>query len=274
MDTRISAKDITFSYTGRPEKAVFRHVDFSVRAGDVFCLLGPNGTGKSTLLKCLARILQPQEGKIRLDGRDVAALGPSAMAKKTAYVPQTQVSAFPFLIRDIVVMGRAPHLSLFASPSRKDSEIAARAMETAGVLHLADRPCNSVSGGEWQLTLIARALAQDPEILLLDEPTSHLDIGNQLKILTVVKGLADQGLTIVMASHFPDHALLVATVAAILNQGRLVCRGKAEEVITERNLRQTYGVDVKVLYIGDGVDRKVCLFPALESHHLPPLSRG
>ena len=116
-------------------------------------------------------------------------------------------------------MGRAPHLSMLASPSRKDMEIAYRIMETVGLAHLADRPCNSVSGGEWQLTLIARALVQEPQILLLDEPTSHLDMGNQMKILQVIKRLAENGMTIIMASHFPDHAFLVANRVTILNQG-------------------------------------------------------
>ena len=135
-------------------------------------------------------------------------------------MPQGLTSAFPFRIKDIIVMGRAPHLSILASPSRADMEIAYKAMETVGVAHLADRPCNGVSGGEWQLTLIARALVQEPQILLLDEPTSHLDMGNQMKILQVIKDLADNGMTIVMASHFPDHAFLVANVVAILNNGQ------------------------------------------------------
>jgi len=265
MGTRLSVKNIAFSYTRRMEDAVFRDVGVSVQSGEVFCLLGPNGTGKSTLLKCLMNILRPQQGIIELDGKDISALGASRIAKKVAYVPQTQVSAFPFSIREIVVMGRAPHLSLLASPSAKDFEIASKAMEGVGVSHLADRSCNSVSGGEWQLTLIARALAQEPEILLLDEPTSHLDIANQMKILQVVKNLADKGLTILMASHFPDHALLVSTVVAILNQGWLAYQVADEEAITEKNLRETYGVNVKILYVGDGVDRKVCLFPSLQN---------
>jgi len=143
-----------------------------------------------------------------------------------------------------------------------------------GVSHLADRSCNSVSGGEWQLTLIARALAQEPEILLLDEPTSHLDIANQMKILQVVKNLAGKGLTILMATHFPDHALLVSTVVAMLNQGRLAYLGVADEVITEKNLRETYGVNVKILYVGEGVDRKVCLFPSLQNTRSPLTATG
>jgi iron complex transport system ATP-binding protein len=165
-------------------------------------------------------------------------------------------AAFPFRVKDIVVMGRAPHLSILASPSRKDMEIAYQAMDAVAVLHLADRPCNSISGGEWQLTLIARALVQEPQILLLDEPTSHLDMGNQMKILHVIKDLADRHMTIVMASHFPDHAFLVANVAAILNNGRITQIGPPDEVITKENMRATYGIDVQIIAVGG---RKSCL---------------
>jgi iron complex transport system ATP-binding protein len=274
METRLSVRNLAFTYTRRMEDAVFRDVGFSVQRGEVFCILGPNGTGKSTLLKCLMNLLRPQAGSIEMDGVSLSTLGVSRIARQVAYVPQTQVSAFPFTILEIVVMGRAPHLSLLQSPSSKDLKIALAAMDGIGIGHLADRSCNSVSGGEWQLTLIARALAQEPEILLLDEPTSHLDIANQMKILHVVKTLAEKGLTILMASHFPDHALLVSTVAAILNRGRLVYHGPADAVITEENLREAYGVNVKILYVGKGVDRKVCLFPSLQNTWSPLAGGG
>jgi iron complex transport system ATP-binding protein len=136
-------------------------------------------------------------------------------------------------------------------------EIAHKAMESVGVLHLADRPCNSISGGEWQLTLIARALVQEPQILLLDEPTSHLDMGNQMKILQVIKRLADKNMTILMASHFPDHAFLVANKVAILNEGRIAHFGSPDEVINEENMRTTYGVNVQIVSTDN--KKKACL---------------
>jgi iron complex transport system ATP-binding protein len=147
-------------------------------------------------------------------------------------------------------------------------ESAYRAMETVGVVHLADRACNSVSGGEWQLTLIARALVQEPQILLLDEPTSHLDMGNQMKILQVIKDLADAGMTIVMASHFPDHAFLVSSVVAIQNDGRIAHMGSPDKVITEENMRTTYGVDVRIIQFEEEGVRKACL-PALRGKAAP-----
>jgi iron complex transport system ATP-binding protein len=268
MTARIQAENIEFSYSRDMTRAIFRNVSLEVRSGEIFCLLGPNGIGKSTLLKCLGNLLHIQRGRIRLNGQDVSGLKLTDVAKQIGYVPQGLMSAFPFRIKDIIIMGRAPHLSLLASPSRADMEIAYRAMETVGVVHLADRACNSVSGGEWQLTLIARALVQEPQILLLDEPTSHLDMGNQMKILQVIKDLADAGMTIVMASHFPDHAFLVSSVVAILNDGRIAHMGSPDKVITEENMRTTYGVDVRIIQFEEEGVRKACL-PALRGKAAP-----
>ncbi|MEZ4598468.1 MAG: ABC transporter ATP-binding protein [Syntrophotaleaceae bacterium] len=258
----ISVDKLAFSYGEDEAGAIFRDVSFTVSSGDVFCLLGPNGTGKSTLLKCVSNILHGWQGSILLDGRDMSRLKPAEVAKTISYVPQTQASPFPFLVHDIVVMGRAPHLNVFSSPTHKDREIALAALETVGIGHLADRPCTMLSGGEWQLTLIARALAQQPRVMILDEPTSHLDMGNQVRILRVVRSLAEQGIGILMASHFPDHAFIAATEAAILDRGRMVHQGRPDEVVTGENLEQAYGIVVKVLHIGEGVDRKAC-FPTL-----------
>ncbi|NLT68807.1 MAG: ABC transporter ATP-binding protein [Acidobacteria bacterium] len=266
MSIRIQADNISFSYSQDRAIPVFRNVSFSVRSGEVFCLLGPNGTGKSTLLKCLDGVLRIQHGRITVGGKDLFDYRVSEIARTIGYVPQGLMSAFPFRIKDIVVMGRAPHLSVLASPSRHDMEIAYRAMERVGVIHLAERSCISVSGGEWQLALIARALVQEPEMLLLDEPTSHLDMGNQMRILHVIKELANGGITVIMASHFPDHAFLVADSAAILNGGTLRGIGTPDEVITEESMRETYGVNVKI--VSDGVSRKVC-FPELRHSVLP-----
>jgi iron complex transport system ATP-binding protein len=262
MIPRVDIQNIAFSYTNNPATSVFRDVSFSIGQGDVFCILGPNGTGKTTLLKCLSNVLQGWRGSIRLDGREISAMKTCDVAKGIGYVPQNQVPSFPFQVRDIVVMGRAPHLNVFSSPTDKDRRIACAAMETVGILSLADRPCSMLSGGEWQLTLIARALAQQPRVMVLDEPTSHLDLGNQVRILRVVKSLAAGGMGIVMATHFPDHAFIAATEVAIMNSGGFAHKGPPEEVITDDNMREAYGVDVKVLRVGAGVDRKAC-FPAL-----------
>jgi iron complex transport system ATP-binding protein len=262
MTARMQAEGITFSYSQDITAAVFHNLSFSVAPGNILCLLGPNGTGKSTLLKCLSGILHIQQGRVLLEGKSLFTFKLQEIAQRIGYVPQGLTSAFPFRIKDIVVMGRAPHLSILASPSQKDMNLAFEAMEATGIRHLADRPCNSVSGGEWQLTLIARALVQKPQILLLDEPTSHLDLGNQLRILQVISALAAEGMTIIMASHFPDHAFLVSDTVAILNKGQILQSGTPDEVVTEGNLKSAYGVDVRVACAGEAVERKIC-FPVL-----------
>ncbi len=263
MTIRIQAENISFRYGGDKSKYVFQDISLAVHSGAVFCLLGPNGIGKSTLLKCLSSILPIPRGRIFLNGKNLSAFKRTEVARHIGYVPQGLASAFPFRIKDIIIMGRAPHLSILASPSNNDMEIAYRAMELVGIAHLADRPCNGVSGGEWQLALIARALVQEPQILLLDEPTSHLDMGNQMKILRVIKNLSDNGMTIVMASHFPDHAFLVSSVVAILNNGRFASVGSPDEVITEESMKATYGVDVRIVQLDEGGLRKAC-FPSLK----------
>jgi iron complex transport system ATP-binding protein len=262
MNPLVEIDKIAFSYTNDPAHAIFRDVTFSIGPGDIFCILGPNGTGKSTLLKCVSNVLSGWHGDIRLDGHQLSAMGTSDVAKGIGYVPQNQVPAFPFQVKDIVVMGRAPHLNVFSSPGKRDREIASEALETVGILPLAERPCTMLSGGEWQLTLIARALAQEPRVMILDEPTSHLDLGNQVRILRVVKSLAESGMGIVMATHFPDHAFIAATTVAIMNRGGFAHMGLPEEVITDWNMKDAYGVDVKVMRVGEGINRLAC-FPSL-----------
>jgi iron complex transport system ATP-binding protein len=263
MTVQIEARHIAFSYSQDMANEIFRDISFAVHTGDVFCMLGPNGTGKSTLLKCLCRVLHIRQGRIILDGRNLSDYKLPEIARKIAYVPQGLTSAFPFQVRQIVIMGRAPHLSVLASPARKDMKIAYASLETVGAVHLANRPCNTLSGGEWQLTLLARALAQEAQILLLDEPTSHLDMGNQMKILRVIKDLAAVGTTVIMASHSPDQAFLVANVAAILNRGQISLVADPDKVITEESMKMTYGVDTRVMSIGKGSRQKIC-FPFLK----------
>lgn len=262
MAAGVLVEDLAFSYSGRADNMVFRDVNFSVERGEVFCLLGPNGTGKSTLLKCISNVLRPQRGRILLNGKEISSLKANEAAREVGYVPQSQVSTFPFFVKDIVVMGRAPHLSMLSSPSSEDIRIAYGAMEAVGILAIAERPCTMLSGGEWQLTLIARALAQGPRTLVLDEPTSHLDIGNQMRILKVISDLAETGLVIIMATHIPDHAFILARQVAILNRGRIEYQGAPETVITDENMKATYGVVVRVVRVSEGVDRKAC-FPLL-----------
>jgi iron complex transport system ATP-binding protein len=256
---RLDIEDLSFSYLGHGDTPVFSGVNLTLAPGDVFCLLGPNGAGKSTFLKCLARLLPPLTGRVAVDNEDLAGLSTGNIARNMGFVPQNMTPAFPFSVADIVVMGRARKISLVSSPSAGDREAAMGAMEDIGISHLADRPCNRLSGGEWQMVLIARALTQSPKILLLDEPTAHLDLGNQIKILETVADLAQTGMTIVMASHFPDHAFICADHAGILRNGRLKVQGPPEDVLTGERLGRAFGISIRVVDIPGKPERKICV---------------
>jgi len=257
MPGAITIENLSFGFTR--QDPIFSHISFNLDPGEVFCLLGPNGSGKSTLLKCIAQLLSSPTGRVLLDNENLGQLPSGKIARLLGFVPQSLVSAFPFKVADIVVMGRASRISMVSSPSRTDQHQALGAMERLGIAHLAQRPCNRLSGGEWQMVLIARALAQSPRVMLLDEPTSHLDLGNQIKILEVVDSLSREGMTIIMASHFPDHAFLSAHKVGILKNNSLMGLGAPDRVLTRELLEATYGTPIRVLRVGDDVDRKICI---------------
>jgi iron complex transport system ATP-binding protein len=260
VNARLAIESLTFRYPSRVETVrVFEDVSLALVPGEVLVLLGPNGTGKSTLLKCMAGLLRPQQGRILLDGVDLATLKPSRLARRVGYVPQSNMSTFPFKVREVVVMGRAPHLNTLESPSTEDVAVATQMMEETGITHLAERSCHQISAGEWQLVLIARALTQQPDVLLFDEPTAHLDIGNQVRILDSIRRLSRRGFTIVMASHVPDHAFMAGDRVAILKDRRLMALGRPDDVITPETLCRAYGVDVRVADLHAEVGRRVCV---------------
>ena len=255
MELMLEVESLAFSYGNDP---VFENVSFSLKRGEVMCILGPNGAGKSTLIKCIAGIFKPAAGSVRILGEDTASLGVRKIARHIGYVPQQNEVVFPFSVLDFVVMGRAPHLSLFSSPREEDMELARESLAMVGLSELAERTVSTLSGGQSQMVLIARALVQKPSLLLLDEPTSHLDFGNQVLVLETVQKLASLGMSIVMNTHMPDHAFLVGSRAAALNGGRLVALGEVETVVTGKTMSSVYGVDVAVREIQD-MKRKVCL---------------
>ena len=256
-DLPLVTRNLGFRYAGKKKGSeghqVFSGVSLSVRSGEVLSVLGPNGAGKTTLLKCLANLLVPTEGEITLHDRSLHSFSRREIAREIAFVPQGEWPLFPFTVRDIVVMGRAPFLSFFSVPSGTDESIADEALETVGVAHLADRECTTLSGGEWQLVLVARALAQQPKILLLDEPTSHLDLGNQMRVLQVIHRLAVSGLAVVSTTHAPDHALLLGGTAALMNNGRITAGGTPAEILTPEIVRETYGVPVELVRDEEGM---------------------
>ncbi|MCC4766036.1 ATP-binding cassette domain-containing protein [Methanosarcina sp. DH1] len=251
----LEVRSLAFSYGKRP---VFENVSFSLKKGEIMCILGPNGAGKSTLIKCIAGILKPAAGSVFIQGKDTASLGVRGIARHIGYVPQQNEVVFPFTVLDFVVMGRAPHLSMFSSPGADDIKLAKESLAMVGISDLAERPVANLSGGQSQMVLIARALVQKPALLLLDEPTSHLDFGNQVLVLETVQKLASLGMSIVMNTHMPDHAFLLGDRAAALSGGRLVAVGKVETVVTSKMMSSVYGVNVAVREIED-MKRKVCL---------------
>jgi iron complex transport system ATP-binding protein len=222
-------------------------VSLAVERGERFGILGPNGSGKSTLVRLLSRVLTPHRGRIRLDGRDLAAIPTRELARRIAVVPQETALDFPFSVMEVVLMGRAPHLGGFGFEGDRDVEAAERAMAEAGVEHLAGRSFHELSGGEKQRVVIARALAQEPELLLLDEPTTFLDIKHEVAIFDLLTDLsAERGITIVIVLHDLNLAALYCQRLAFLKEGRLLACGRTEDVLTYANVRATYDTEVYV----------------------------
>ena len=247
-------KNISFDYDG---EVIFSDISFSIERGDVLCILGPNGTGKTTLIKCLNGLNEINSGEILINGEDIRALSFRQISKHVGYIPQSHVPSFPFKVFDVVLMGRAPYLNLTDSPKDEDKKIALDALKTLGIEGLKDKEYTNLSGGERQLVFLARVLCQKPDILILDEPTSHLDFGNQIKLLEIIDNLARSGLSIIMSSHFPDHAFLSSTKVAIMKNKKFIDFGTPDDVVTEENLKRAYSIDVKLMELDD--KRKVCV---------------
>jgi iron complex transport system ATP-binding protein len=255
---RLEASHLDFGYSGR---RVGSDVSLSLERGEVLCLLGPNGSGKTTLFKTLLGLLPAQGGTVLLDGEDLRRMDRATVARSVSYVPQAHAAFFPFSVREVVLMGRTAHLGVFSSPSRRDREAAQAAIERLRLAPLAESIYTRISGGERQLTLIARALAQDARIIVMDEPTANLDFGNQVRVLEHIQGLAASGIGVLLSTHDPDHAFICADRVAMLHEGRLARSGAPATAVTPDSLREIYGVEVAVVRVpvGDGTERSVCV---------------
>jgi iron complex transport system ATP-binding protein len=230
----------------RDGRLIFRGVDLAVAAGELLCILGPNGVGKTTLLRCLTGLLPLSDGTVRLGGRDIAGLSRAGIGRLVGSVPQSEAPVFAFSVREMVEMGRAPHLSWRSAPQAADRAIAAAALARLGIAGLAERAYPALSGGERQLVLLARALAQQPRLLVLDEPTAHLDFANAMRVVELARGLADGGLAVVMTSHSPDHAFLAADRCLALGRDLSAPVGPPHALLTEALLSALYGRAVRL----------------------------
>jgi iron complex transport system ATP-binding protein len=240
----LEARDLTIGYRDR---VVGRGVSLGLGEGEVLALLGPNGGGKTTLLKTLLGLLAPRAGEVRIDERLLATLTIGERARLIAYLPQSHALTFAFTVETVVLMGRTAHGNLFSRPSAADRRIAAAMMERLGIAPLAQRPYTTISGGERQLVLLARALAQEPRFIVLDEPTASLDFGNQGKVVREIRSLATAGHGVIFTTHDPNQALRLADRAYLLRNGARIADGRVEAVLTPENLAALYDAPIRVL---------------------------
>jgi iron complex transport system ATP-binding protein len=248
---------------GYPGRVVGRHLDLEIGAGEVLCILGPNGAGKTTLLRTLLGLLPPLGGHVAASGRDLARLPRPAIARALAYVPQSSSSLFDFTLLELVEMGRTAHLGAFARPGRVDRELSMAALARLGIGELAERALGAVSGGERQLALIARALATEARVLVMDEPTAGLDFGNQSRVLEEIARIKADGISVLLATHDPDHAFHVAERVLMLERGGVFAQGDTAQVLGAENLSRLYGVEVHVAEVETPAGRRRVCVPAL-----------
>ncbi len=239
---------VTFRYENHAQ-TVLAEVGFSLPARQVTVLFGPNGSGKTTLLHLALGWLKAERGSIRVNGRPLSSLNRRERGCFMALVPQSETIPFEYSVLEYVLLGRAPHLPSLAEPGEKDVEIALHALQQVGIVHLADHSIRALSGGERQLVLIARSLAQQPRLLLLDEPTAHLDLENTYRVVKVLGELRQQGITILMTSHDPQVVLAIADQVIILRKGKVYRAGPLQEVFTSEVLRAVYSIPVQVATI-------------------------
>ena len=255
MENLIDVKNISFSY--EKNENIFENISFNIKKKEVLCILGPNGTGKTSLIKCLNGLNNIKSGRILIKGEDIKKLSYSKISKSIGYIPQDHSPTFPFSVLDVVLMGRTPYINLTEVPKEEDIKISENALKTFGIYEMKDKEYTNLSGGERQLVFLSRILAQEPDLLILDEPTSHLDFGNQIRILEIIEKLSNSGLSIIMSSHFPDHGFLASTKVAIMQNKTFIDYGSPHDVITEENLKKAYNINVKLLEIENS--RKICI---------------
>ncbi len=251
----IKLQNLCFNYG---EQNVLSDLSFKIKKGSFCAVMGANGAGKSTLFKCILGLNKNYTGNVFIDEQNINKLTNKALAKKIAYIPQNSYTAFNYSVIDMVLMGTASNLNQFGAPLKKDIENAKECMKKIGIEHLCDRNYTKLSGGERQLVLIARALAQNAKIIIMDEPISNLDYANQIKIMLQVKKLASDGYTILQAIHSPDQVLLYFDEMIAIKNGKIIAQGKPSTTITETLIEQLYGIKVTLQNVENSA-HKVCV---------------
>ena len=255
----LKINQLSFHY---PKHPLLNNINFTLEKGGLLTILGTNGAGKSTLLNCIGGLLKPQTGEILLNGKHISSMSAKQLAQHLAYVSQNPPQTYGYTVTDYIVLGCAARLNLFTAPKPEDYQLAQSALERLDIGHLTEKIYMQCSGGEKQLINIARVLVQQPQIILFDEPTAALDYGNVLKTLSLIKELSEQGFTIIMTSHTPDHPLLLhsrlpESQTAILDREGRLKTGNTADIITEENLNNLYGIKLRLTRIPD-LNRKIC----------------
>ena len=258
MQCQLSGKDICYSYT--PERRILNHINFIFNSGEIVSILGPNGAGKTTFLNCLANLVPLDQGEVMIDGKNINQISPREVARNIGYVPQIIVPSFDFSVLEYVVTGCAPHMGTLSRPKQEHYDIAMEAIRRMGIEKLTNRSYSQISGGERQQVSIARALAQRPKFILMDEPTAHLDYGNQIKVLKTICSLKEEVYGVILTTHNPDHALLLQDQVAILDRQGILTTGLSTDVLKEEDLSKLYGTPLCLFY-EDRLGREVCAAP-------------
>lgn len=244
----LALSDVSFRY-GPRRHWVLKSLSASIARGSVTAILGPNGVGKTTLLNLLLGLHPPISGQIRLEDQPLPEIPRRQVSRKIGYVPQLEAIPFPFRVLEYTAMGRAPHLGLLGVPGPSDYSFVMDVLGSLGLAQLSRRNVQELSGGEAQLVRIARALAQEPDILLLDEPTAHLDLANKEHMLQMLRGLSAREMTVVFTTHDPDAAFSIASHSILLSEGRALAAGEAAQVLTGANLTQAFGLAITVHHV-------------------------
>lgn len=265
MDSIVSVRNIEFAYPSGRRK-VLDGCSLSLQEGDLVSILGPNGAGKSTLLNCACGLLSPQSGEIFLNGKNIKGMDPKQVAQVIGYVQQNQKSVFGYTVFSYVLMGRASSVGLFQRPNKEDEEMVHEVLGSMGVGHLADVPITEISGGERQQAAIARAIVQKPQAVFFDEPTAHLDYGNQVNTLKLIASLRDKGFAVIMTTHNPDHCMMLGGNVAILDRQGFLETGSVDEILTEERLKRVYNTELRLSYV-DAVHRVACIPYGLHQSH-------